>query len=335
MRCNEFDAHIDEMLSGILHPDANQHMQQCERCTSHYRARTSVQAGLRNLASVMVAGPSRHTDRAVMDAYRRLQQRRVAGESALAPVVPSARLFTFPSRSLAPAWTSRTWWSGAAAAAVVLAVFGSAVHLWNNVPTVSAPIVATAPATPVPTRSALLNTPAHSSARAALRPTSQRPFASSQSNGPHAQAVQSEVASAAQPAASQAASPVTSSAASSANPVLTAKAPARPPVAYAGGSNYESEPNTPISPNVAPVIRLASTGTASNVAQTASSTWPGYSNLMYCDPVVCSGPMQVVHIKVPVGQVKPNLGQSIGNTFVNAEVVVGPDGVARAIRVAN
>jgi hypothetical protein len=45
--------------------------------------------------------------------------------------------------------------------------------------------------------------------------------------------------------------------------------------------------------------------------------------------------MQVVHIKVPVGQVKPNLGQTERNTFVNAEVVVGPDGVARAIRVAN
>ncbi len=84
-----------------------------------------------------------------------------------------------------------------------------------------------------------------------------------------------------------------------------------------------------------PVLRLASTGVASNVAESASSTWPGYSNLMYCDPVVCSGPMQVVHIKVPVGQVRPNLGQTVGNSFVNAEVVIGPDGVARAIRVAN
>jgi hypothetical protein len=45
--------------------------------------------------------------------------------------------------------------------------------------------------------------------------------------------------------------------------------------------------------------------------------------------------MQVVHIKVPVDQVKPNVGQSVGNSFVNADVVVGPDGVARAIRVAN
>ena len=124
-------------------------------------------------------------------------------------------------------------------------------------------------------------------------------------------------------------------AATSGAPVLSAKAsPDRPAVAYGEGSNYDSTPVTQLSSSAAPVLRLATSGTASNVAQSASSTWPGYSNLMYCDPVVCSGPMQVVHIKVPVGQVKPNLGQTVGNTFVNAEVVVGPDGVARAIRVA-
>jgi hypothetical protein len=117
---------------------------------------------------------------------------------------------------------------------------------------------------------------------------------------------------------------------------MAAKAPARPPVVFAGGPSADSSPVTELSPNVSPVIRLASTGSYNNnVAQSASSTWPGYSNLMYCDPVVCSGPMQVVHIKVPVGQVKPNLGQTDRNAFVNAEVVVGPDGVARAIRVAN
>jgi hypothetical protein len=99
--------------------------------------------------------------------------------------------------------------------------------------------------------------------------------------------------------------------------------------------NYDSVAVTQQPGNAASVLRLASTGAASNVAESASSTWPGYSNLMYCDPVVCSGPMQVVHIKVPVGQVKPNLGQTVGNAFVNAEIVIGPDGVARAIRVAN
>ena len=77
MRCNDFDAHIDEMLSGILHPDANQHMRQCERCASHLRARATVQNSLRKLASASANGPSRATDRAVMDSYRRLQQRRI------------------------------------------------------------------------------------------------------------------------------------------------------------------------------------------------------------------------------------------------------------------
>ncbi len=46
MRCNDFDTHIDEMLSGVLYPNANQHMRECERCTSHFHARAMVQNGL-------------------------------------------------------------------------------------------------------------------------------------------------------------------------------------------------------------------------------------------------------------------------------------------------
>jgi hypothetical protein len=120
--------------------------------------------------------------------------------------------------------------------------------------------------------------------------------------------------------------------------VASASLASRPvEVAKAGNSSAPTVAQSPA--NVSPLIHLASAeeaaNAAQNVAQSASSTWPGYSNLMYCDPVVCSGPMQVVHIKVPVDQVKPNVGQSSGNGFVNADVVVGPDGVARAIRVAN
>jgi hypothetical protein len=102
---------------------------------------------------------------------------------------------------------------------------------------------------------------------------------------------------------------------------------------FGGAETMDSTPQ--LATSAPSVMRLAGTGTASGVAQSASSTFPGYSNLMYCDPVICSGPMQVIRIKVPVGQVKPNLGQSVGNAFVNADVVVGPDGMARAIRVAN
>ncbi len=318
MRCNDFDTHIDEMLSGILHPDASLHMRQCERCTSYFRARATVQSGLHKLASATLSGPSRATDRAVMASYRRLQQRRaVAPESISAE--PPARVFAFPKTGLAPAWASRTWWTGAAAAAVVVAVMGSAVHLWTGVPTVNAPVVATAPAVSTPPQRASA-TPASQSvvaANSAPRRLSQRPVSRSEASRP------------------EASQPQVASAATSNSPVLSAKASsARPAIAYGENSNYDSTPVTQLSPNVAPFMRLASSGAASNVAESASSTWPGYSNLMYCDPVVCSGPMQVVHIKVPVGQVKPNLGQTVGNAFVNAEVVVGPDGVARAIRVA-
>ncbi len=313
MRCNDFDAHIDEMLSGVLHPDANHHMGQCERCNSHFRVRAAVQTGLRQLAVAALPGPSRATDRAVMDGFRRLQQRRSPAPNLPSQNAPQgARLLTFPGRSLAPGRGSRGWVTSAAAAAVVLfAVLGSAVHLWNGVSTVNAPtkspVVATAPAATGRTvaeavQRASASAPRHSIVPVNLatrRPVSQPGQLSSRFNDSQ----------------------------SNASTVLTAEADA-----------HNSVPPTAPPANAAPVMHLASSGAPSGVVsmdQSASSTWPGYSNLMYCDPVVCSGPMQVVHIKVPVGQVKPNLGQTVGNSFVNADVVVGPDGVARAIRVAN
>ena len=321
MRCNDFDAHIDEMLSGILHPDANQHMRQCERCTSHYRARAEVQTGLRKLASASASGPSRATDRAVMDAYRRLQQSRPAAGQAQSVPRPAARLLTFPGRRPASARAERNWWSGgAAAAAVALAMLGAGHHLRNGVTTVSAPMVAAAPAASALPSGVAAGPMDHAavtaklaSRRSPLRPNLFGTQSGSQSAVGPVDAGQGNADSSA---------------------VASAALGAAPAVEAAKASNG-SAPLTQPPANASPLIHLASAGTASNVAKSASSTWPGYSNLMYCDPVVCSGPMQVVHIKVPAGQVKPNAGESVGNGFVNADVVVGPDGVARAIRVAN
>jgi hypothetical protein len=321
MRCKDFDAHIDEMLSGILHPDANQHMRECERCTSHFRSRAAVQNGLCELAAAALPGPSRATDRAVMDGFRRLQQRRVALPAKVgAEARPAARLLPFPVVGGAPPRPSRPWLTHSAAAALVFAVLGSGVYLWNGVttvkaPTTGSPAIATQqqPAAASPARSTLAANAAANNAASTLvarrlsprttQPSS--PVAASELNASVLTAAPSEAAVA--PASANAS-------------VLTAES-----------ANLNSVPPAPA--NAASVLHLV--GAAGNMAQSASSTWPGYSNLMYCDPVVCSGPMQVVHIKVPVGQVKPNLGQSSGNGFVNAEVVVGPDGVARAIRVAN
>lgn len=78
------------------------------------------------------------------------------------------------------------------------------------------------------------------------------------------------------------------------------------------------------------IVLLASANNGAKLR--ASSTWPGYSNLMYCDPVACAGPMQVVHIKV---RVSDRARRSADSGYLAADVVVGADGVARAIRVHN
>jgi hypothetical protein len=321
MRCRDFDAHIDEMLSGILHPDASEHMRECERCSAHYRARVAVRNELRELASASRSGPSLATDRAVMASFRRLQERRVAAAAGTMNAKPAVRLFSFPSRRLE--LVSRIRWTGAVAAGFVFAaVLGSAFHLWNGGATVHAPTVASAPAVPASGQAAVNTSPAPVAEASLLSPDLAR-LASPSSTSTHtsARSVGSHIRSIARQMLASRQRP---------------HSPASPEgwgTMGTAGANAESLPLA--STNTGSVMRMASTGTVSNMAESASSTWPGYSNLMYCDPVVCSGPMQVVRIKVPVKQVQPNLGQTVGNGFVNAEVVVGPDGVARAIRVAN
>jgi hypothetical protein len=318
MRCKEFDVLIDEMLSGIFYPEASQHMRECERCNSHYRARAAVRNGLNRLAAVERPGPSRRTDRAVMEAYRRLQQRRAGGSAV--PSYPADRVIDFPGRSVPSLWTSRSLWSGAAAAAAVVAIFGATLHMWNGTPAVNAPTAVSAPA-----KAAAPQAP-ESPAQVARAVThrAQR-LASAVRSSVHSSAVHADAAEVARNSSAPAETQE--------QLVATRSALERAAVVFGGGESFNSEPVTRQAASAAPVMQLAGTSTHS-VAQSASSTWTGYSNLMYCDPVTCSGPMQVVRIKVPVGQVKPNVGQQVGNGFVNADVVVGPDGVARAIRVA-
>ena len=319
MRCNEFDALIEEMLSGVLHPDASQHMRQCERCNSYFRARSAVQGGLRALASAPVHGPSLATDRAVMQSYRRFQQDRGNAGSSQS----RGRVLAFPgTRGISPA--ARTRWGSLAVAAAVLAIVGSGIHLWTGTPTVTAPSIATAPAV---SQSA----PAVAKAAPEISTPDSNLAAENVSRQP-SRALQARVN----------------------RPARSMRQGVTEPAAVANtdasGTGIEEAAAVQSSPANS-IMHLASTGgaaPANGVAQSAGSTWPGYDNLMYCDPVVCSGPMQVVNIKVPASQLHPNTakqgapgsaakpaGKAEGNSFVNVEVVVGPDGVARAIRAAN
>ncbi len=315
MRCKDFDAQIEELLAGILHPDASQHMRQCERCTSYFRARSAVESGLRALASAPVQGPSRATDRAVMESYRRLQQ----GCMKARPSQSTGRVIAFPGH-LGSSLAARARWSGLAVAAALLAMVGSGIHLWTGAATVSAPSLASAPA--VSQSASAISGGAAEAGRLAAetlasdnasRKAPPRQLQAKLVSGRASRSVATQDVAGAMPA--EAATDGTATGG-------TAK----------GAAAAQSAPGAANS-----IMHLASAGgaTASGVGQSAGSTWPGYSDLMYCDPVVCSGPMQVVRIKVPVGQVKPGAGKSGSNSFVNAEVVVGPDGVARAIRVTN
>ena len=302
MRCNEFDAVIEEILAGVLHPDASQHMRECERCSSYFRARTALQSGLRALASAPAHGPSHATDRRVMEAYRRFQQGREA-----VPPSRMGRVLAFPSRGFTPA--AHTRWGGLAVAVALLAIAGSGVHLWTGAPTVTAPSIATAPAV---SQSAVAVS--EGSEATALAPDNiSRQIAPRQ--------LQAKLNRPARIVRQAEAAPVLADDAAAAGKTTDE-------VAVAQGS--------PAAANS--IMHLASTGGAAHangVAQSAGSTWPGYNNLMYCDPVVCSGPMQVVNIKVPASQIKPGEGTAAGKSFINVEVLVGPDGVARAIRTAN
>jgi hypothetical protein len=338
MRCYEFDGNIEEILSGAVMPEADEHMRECERCTSRFRARTAVKNGLRHLAAAPVTGPSRATDRAVMQAYRSLQLDPV-GEPATRPAAQGARLLSFP-RVPVLSMRPQAWMSGAAVAAVAVAVLGVGLYRSNSISPAlnhphagASPAIAAAPSAPASEALAESSPMAQSGTARAV--VSERATALAARVSPHLSVSQNAPAAPAAVLAKQ----------SVAIPAST-----RTEVASAA---VAAEPQTQVeSPAAAsPVLHLASTGAPHAGAAVAGAplevgverapsvggTWPGYSNLMYCDPVVCSGPMPVVRVRVPVQQAAPaaDPGGGTGESYVNADVVIGPDGVARAIRVAN
>jgi len=63
-----------------------------------------------------------------------------------------------------------------------------------------------------------------------------------------------------------------------------------------------------------------------------NATSAGFQSLMYCDELSCSGAMDVVRIEIPAAAVNRAAWRP-ANGMVQAGVVVGSDGVARAIRI--
>ena len=57
-----------------------------------------------------------------------------------------------------------------------------------------------------------------------------------------------------------------------------------------------------------------------------------FDSLLYCDPFSCGDPMQVIRLEVPAASVGRAYRPLARNGFVNAEVIVGADGLTRAVR---
>lgn len=67
----------------------------------------------------------------------------------------------------------------------------------------------------------------------------------------------------------------------------------------------------------------------------ASNSIPnGFRSLMYCDELSCTGDMDVIRVQLPSAVVaRPVSGFAPTSGAVNAVVLVGPDGIARGIRI--
>ena len=71
---------------------------------------------------------------------------------------------------------------------------------------------------------------------------------------------------------------------------------------------------------------------SSNVVLTGSLP-PDFRGLMYCDQLSCSGAMEIVRMQLPASALMFAPGSNSANAVVLADVLVGPDGIARGIRI--
>jgi hypothetical protein len=59
----------------------------------------------------------------------------------------------------------------------------------------------------------------------------------------------------------------------------------------------------------------------------------GFQSLMYCDVLSCGGPMEMIRVQLPPSAVSLAPAWTRTDGVVYADVLVGPDGIARGIRI--
>ena len=79
-------------------------------------------------------------------------------------------------------------------------------------------------------------------------------------------------------------------------------------------------------------IKPSAPRTENSTAIAADQLPVGFRSLMYCDALSCGGPMQMIRVQLPPSAAGLTSG-SAPSEMVYADVLVGPDGIARGIRI--
>ena len=69
------------------------------------------------------------------------------------------------------------------------------------------------------------------------------------------------------------------------------------------------------------------------VATPAISLSPGFRSLMYCDELSCGGVMELIRVQLPSSGIGLGPALAPASGTIIADVLVGPDGIARGIRI--
>jgi hypothetical protein len=59
----------------------------------------------------------------------------------------------------------------------------------------------------------------------------------------------------------------------------------------------------------------------------------GFNSLLYCDSFTCGDPMQLVRVQLPAATLGPAYRPLARNGYLTAELIVGSDGITRALRI--
>lgn len=110
--------------------------------------------------------------------------------------------------------------------------------------------------------------------------------------------------------------------------------PASPTAAVITQTQASPPPIRPVRHAVAPVRKHSASPGMHPATRTVASIPGDFRGLIYCDELSCNGAMDVIRVQLPSSVLaRPTSAFRPISGSVNADVLIGPDGIARGIRI--